>query len=863
MSESGTDMRRLIIISVCLTATSFLIASAHSQIPETSTPLKTDFLGDPLPAPALIRLGTNRFTPANCSAIALSADGKIVVSWGHDSIMGWDAEVGRSLWKTPFHDTSRIHTGAAAYGFRGLCRLPVSGQLALPGPPGSVNLLDFQTGMITPIDLGGQDQFRSIDISPDETMIAVGCGKYLLVCDLQGVEKYRIENHPRHSIEKRSNGDRLTFGGEFSYARFSPDGKFLALVNSERPKAFQILNAATGQVQRKIETKGFVIRFCFSGDSQRMYVTEQQIAARAYDVVSGNEIWERLFSVPGQDERYTTDIALSPTGNELAVGTAIGEDERIHLLDPLTGKTKGTLVGHIWKPWSLEYNADGSQMYSAGGDSVIRRWDIAKREQIRIANSERASGVCSMAPDGQSIAFCDDSGKLHIVDVANGKKSRTIEKPGTTFSQVIYSPDCQRLVAGGSSAGDVHVIVWNLTTGEELHHWDWPKGRDVHSTVEALSFSKDANRVVAAVFRQSACYLFDLPSNQQIAKVRHPQVYGLCMRSDGQEFVSAGWDKKIRLWNCETGELVTEHLIDNPNNGDPRMYGALYAPDGRSIAVLRMDAKIGIYSTELELIRNIEMKEGVVYGSFQFSHNGLWIGVGHSSGKGCVYEVSTGEEVWAEAKHDNYLYNVDFSPDDRCLLTGGEDGMCYLWDLANTIERAPVNYTELGRELIGDSPRNAFEAHQQLALNPEAAVTAIQAALEPLFSKGAETTIGKVEKLLGDLDSADLAIRTGTINALIDLGPSAYGAISAATLEPTGSATKLESLRQLQLKIDDVHLRIRRAAMLLAELDTPTAGSLLDELFESSPNLLVKKMVFSARKHRERFLQRFTETKGN
>ncbi len=854
-------MKPLIGIQVCIVALSFLAASSLSQTLEKSATVKTDFLGDPLPAQALIRLGTSRFTPANCRAIALSADGKIVVSLGHDSIMGWDAEVGRSLWKMPFHDTSRVRTSAAAYGFRGLCRLPVSGQLALPGPAGSVNLLDFQTGATTPINLGGQDQFQSIDISPDETMFAVGCERYLLVCDRQGVEKYRIENHPRYSIERRSDHDRLTFGGEFSYARFSPDGKFLALVNSEHPKTFQILTAATGEVQRKIETKGFVIRFCFSGDSQRIYVTEQQIAARAYDVVSGNEIWERLFSVPGQDERYTTDIALSPTGNELAVGTAIGEDQRIHLLDPFTGKTEGTLVGHSWKPWSLAYNVDGSQLYSAGWDSVIRRWDVAKREQIRIANSERASGVCTMAPDGKTISFCDDSGKLHIVDVATGKKSKTIEIPGTTFSQVIYSPDCQRLAAGGSSAGDIHVFVWNLTTGEELHHWDWPKGRDVHSTVEALSFSEDASRIAAAVFRQSACFLFDLPSNQQIAKVQHPQVYGLCLRGDGQELVSAGWDKKIRMWNCETGEIVTEHLIDNPNNGDPRMYGALYSPDGRSIAVLRMDAKIGIYSTELALIRNIEMKEGVLYGSFQFSHNGLWIGVGHSSGRGCVYEVSTGEEVWAEAKHDNYIYNVDFSPDNRSLLTGGEDGMCYLWDLANSAASESEDFKQLGRELIGVSPRDAFRAHQRLAMNPEAAVKAIQVAVEPLFSKGDQTTSDKVEKLLGDLDSADLAIRTGTVDALIDLGPSAYGAISAATIDPTGSATKLESLKQLKSKIDDVHCGIRRAAMLLAELDSPTAGSLLDELFESSPNLIVKKMVFSARKHRERFLHRVTETK--
>ena len=203
------------------------------------------------------------------------------------------------------------------------------------------------------------------------------------------------------------------------------------------------------------------------------------------------------------------------------------------------------------------------------------------------------------------------------------------------------------------------------------------------------------------------------------------------------------------------------------------------------------------------MIRNIEMPERVIYGSFQFSHNGLWIGVGHTSGRGTVYDVSTGEVVWAEAKHDNYVYNVDFSPDDRNLLTGGEDGMCYLWDLANSATIEPVDFKEFGKDLIGNSARASFTVHQLLVMNPEAAVKAIQSALEPLFSKGNEMATG-----------------------------------------------------------EDVHNRIRRAVMLLAVLDTPTAGTLLDELFESSPSLIVKKMVFSARKHRERFLHQIAETKG-
>ena len=851
-------MWQMIRVQIAMVLAASIVTSACAQEADTLVPVKTDFLGDPLPPHALLRLGTNRFNPSTCSAISLSADGRVVVSLNSESIMGWDAGNGQLLWTKPNGENRGMGQSGAAYGYRGLCRLPVSKLLASANSVGSINLLDYETGELTQIKTDSKDLFTSIDVSPDESLIAAGCGQHLLVLDRQGVEKFRVENQPKVPVRKRARNDRLTFGGDFSYARFSPDGKTMALVNSEYPTTLQILEAATGVVQKKIDTKGYVIRFCFSLDSQIIFATEQEIAARAYDVNSGSEIWERLFAMPALfDERYTTEIAISPAGNELAVGTAIGVDQRIHLLDPANGNTVGELEGHTWKPWCLEYNADGSQMYSAGWDGVIRRWDIEKREQIRVENSERASSVCSMAPDGKSIAFCDDSGKLHIVDISTGQKLRTIHLPGTTFSQVIYSQDCQRLAAGGSSAGDIHVYVWNLATGDELHHWNWPKGRDVHSSVEALSFSKNAERLAAAVFRQSACFVFDLPTNKQIAKTRHREVYGLSMRADGQQFVSAGWDSKIILWDCETGEKLKEHTIDDNNNAnDPRMYGALYSPDGQSIAVLRMDETIGIYSLDLELVRNIPMNDRVGYGSFQFSHNGLWLGVGHGSGVGNIYDVYSGEVLWQEAKHDKYIYNVDFSPDDRSMLTGGEDGVCYLWDLNTANQGKPAEFDQLARDLVADSPQEAFTAHQQLVTDPKKAVASIRTAIEPLFSRREVPEKSEVEKLLGELDSGDESIRNSAATDLARLGPMAYSPISVVADDENVSEAKIETLKQLLSQIDDTHQGIRRAAMLLAQTETAEAGELLDELLESSPNVVVKKMIFLARKHREQYLQR-------
>ena len=370
---------------------------------------------------------------------------------------------------------------------------------------------------------------------------------------------------------------------------------------------------------------------------------------------------------------------------------------------------------------------------------------------------------------------------------------------------MIYSQDCQRLAAGGSSKNDIHVYVWNLESGEFLHHWEWPKGQDVHSGVEALSFSKDANRLVAAVFRQSACYVFDLPTDTQIAKVRHSAVYGLCMSSDGNQFVSAGWDKKIRLWDSETGEVLKTVEVADANNAraDTRMYGVLFSPDGKSIATLGMSAYVRTWNLDLEPIADFRIKSGVSYGSFNYSRNGLWLGVGQSNGEVNVYDVHTGDVVWEFAKHTKNIYNVDFGADDRTLLTGGEDGVCYLWDLNAAANNKPYDFEKLATDLVGQSPRDAFAAHQCLAAEPDQALPAIQTAIESMFANW------------GEPDDEQLA---------------------------------------------ELNHRVNRVAMLLAETESPAAGELLDSMLKTSPNVTIKKTLFLAGRQREKFLERIGKT---
>ena len=121
--------------------------------------------------------------------------------------------------------------------------------------------------------------------------------------------------------------------------------------------------------------------------------------------------------------------------------------------------------------------------------------------------------------------------------------------------------------AAGPCGDQVHVAVWDVPTGRLLHRWDWPKGRDPHSTVESLGFTPDGSRLAAAVFRQSAAYVWDLTAGQQIARLAHNEVYGLSFSPDGKTLATAGWDSIIRFWETDTGKLRREVKVADRGQG--------------------------------------------------------------------------------------------------------------------------------------------------------------------------------------------------------------------------------------------------------------------------------------------------------
>ena len=249
---------------------------------------------DPLPAGALLRLGTSRFRPPSIvSELALSPDEKTVVTVG-DVLTAWDAETGRERWRVHGRDYG-FDAPAAAYGMRALAFSADGARFYTPGRLGRNEVVVWDTAsgrrkvltIATPSRVGAMEgATRSVDVTPDDQKLAVGNGHGLIVCDRLGKVLYEITNP--HGAFQFQNSDRLGMYGHYTLGRFAPDGSILAVVASASPEEIRLYDAATGRELRKVSLGARMVRMAFSPDGKQLATTERDSAVRLYDIATGD-----------------------------------------------------------------------------------------------------------------------------------------------------------------------------------------------------------------------------------------------------------------------------------------------------------------------------------------------------------------------------------------------------------------------------------------------------------------------------------------------------------------------------------------------------------------------------------------------
>jgi WD40 repeat protein len=289
------------------------------------------------------------------------------------------------------------------------------------------------------------------------------------------------------------------------HLRFAPDGRTLAAVDA-KTRAVRLYDLATLRPRADL-TGGWsrVTDLAFSPDGQRLAVGSLFGTVTLLNLLSHQT---RVLH-QGDPERVWLPgghVAFSPDGEWLATSGHFSHYQTAHggelRLWEGGGQYEGVTMsgGSGYRVTALRFTPDGRTLVAAYLNRTLQFWEAETgRLQFRLWHGHKVHFM-DVAADGCTLAAASMNGVVRLWNLDTGHHRCNLRTRGRRVLGLTFSTDGRRLLTVGD---DQAAHLWDADTGELCQSYDWQVG-----AVSAAAFAPDGMR--AAVAGAGGIVLWDL-----------------------------------------------------------------------------------------------------------------------------------------------------------------------------------------------------------------------------------------------------------------------------------------------------------------------------------------------------------------
>jgi WD40 repeat protein/serine/threonine protein kinase len=437
----------------------------------------------------------------------------------------------------------------------------------------------------------------------------------------------------------------------------------------------------TGHLLRSIRCEGAgCTRFCVTPDKRHMaYIDDECRTVRIYDLESG-----RPFATLGDHHERVFAAVFSPDSKRIVTTDGFPANT-VRFWDVRTGRLIRELGRHKNVITCIAYSHDGGRIASASRDQSIRLWDGITGQPIATLHGHRGCvRRVTFSPDGTRLASASEDGTLRLWEAETGNLIAVLNGHSGDVNGVGYSADGQFLV---SVASDRTVRIWNPAQIESNGRL-----RGHTSFVYGVAFHPNNERVATASWDGTA-RIWDATTGREIQTLVHPKqaiVTSVAFHPEGKMLATRARDA-IRLWDAESGRMIRSWPAPSSGWHDTNL---AFSHRGHLLATGGFGYDIQIWNVEngdevATLAGHVCEVRDVV-----FSPDDRFLVSGADDGDCTVriWDVKTMQPVWALGGHSQGVFVVAFSRDGSRLASGSLDGTVRIWDTTNWSEVAVLRH---------------------------------------------------------------------------------------------------------------------------------------------------------------------------